>query len=135
MQQPIKVLIVDDNATGRAVLRSLLQKNFDCEILEASNGTEALESVRAAAPDLIVLDIMLPDMNGNELLELIRGDPEHAKTCVIAVSAVDNKATVREMLALGVRDYVLKPIRLAEIGERFEAVFAEIRAERASAAS
>ena len=86
------VLVVDDSATDRVLAGRLLQLEQDFEISYATNGREALDSVRARVPDVIVSDLQMPDMNGLELVEAMRRDypavPGRASAAWLAVVVV-----------------------------------------------
>jgi adenylate cyclase len=95
------VLIVEDDETARQMLARLL-KSEGWEVAEATNGRIGLERLRDAPPDLILLDLMMPEMDGFEFLAQLRRDPEHEKTPVIIVTAADLSADERRRLDDGV---------------------------------
>lgn len=101
----ICALIVDDEPPARAVIRRMLKEHADIEVVgECKNGREAIESLRKESPDLMFLDIQMPEMDGFELLEALSGNPVPA---VIFVTAYDQYA-VRAFEVAAV-DYLLKP--------------------------
>lgn len=105
------VLIVDDSPGMRKVIRKILKMSgFEIgECLEAGDGVEALAVVRKDAVDVILTDINMPNMNGEELVVALAADPEYAHIPVIVVSTDQSEERVTRMLAMGARGYVTKP--------------------------
>jgi CheY-like chemotaxis protein len=104
---PKRVLVVDDEADIREVLAEYL-KGKGLDVFQASTGHEALECVRGAHPDMVLLDIAMPGLSGIETLRQIRQIA--ADTCVVMVSANPDVETAQQSLALGAVDYVPKPV-------------------------
>ena len=103
------ILVVDDVFDNRDILtRRLVRRGFD--VVEAAGGVEALEKIRAATFDIVLLDIMMPDMGGNEVLTEIRRTLSDTELPVIMVTAKSQSEDVAESLALGANDYVTKPV-------------------------
>ncbi len=104
---PIKVLIADDHAMVREGLRQLLEPQADIEVVgEASDGVEALDLVRSLRPNILVLDLAMPRMNGLEAVKLIRDAvPE---TQIVILSMHEKEAYAHKVLSAGARGYVLK---------------------------
>jgi two-component system, OmpR family, phosphate regulon response regulator PhoB len=103
-----RVLLVEDEADIRELIRyCLVQGGFEVE--EASDGAEALEKLRAFAPDLIVLDLMLPGMLGLELCQRLRARTDTVHLPILVVSARTNASDKALGLAMGADDYVTKP--------------------------
>ena len=108
MPQPL-VLIVDDNPENLTVIGELLQAH--CALRVARSGARALQLAhRAPAPDLILLDVMMPGMDGFEVLRQLRADPATARLKVVFLSALTEPADVARGRQLGALDYVTKPI-------------------------
>lgn len=104
-----RVLVVEDHDANRAVLARKLNK-LGHQTVEAADGTRALEQLRAAGPfDLVLLDVMMPGLSGEEVLLEIKRDPRLASTPVIMVSALDEAATVARCIEAGAEDYLPKP--------------------------
>ena len=104
----MKALIVDDEAIVRIGLKSIInwaEEGFDC-VLEAGNGIEALSLVQNEAPDLIITDIKMPEMNGLELIEALREKQNGAS--IIVLSSYGDFEFVRQAMKLGATDYILK---------------------------
>lgn len=103
----LKILTVDDSKTVRIIVRNAF-KRFDCEILEAGHGVEGLEKAKLK-PDLVLLDITMPIMDGIEMLTKLRADPQLADIPVVMLTAEGQKATAEQAVALGSRGYLMKP--------------------------
>lgn len=103
----MKILTVDDSRTVRIIIRNAF-KRYGCEIIEAGTGVEGLEKARAK-PDLILLDITMPQMDGVTMLEKLRVDPELQNIPVIMLTAEGQKSMAERAAALGSRGYLMKP--------------------------
>lgn len=123
MPQPAvkTVLVVDDDP----VILGLLQVNFEMEgfrVLSASDGEAALEVARRSPPDVIILDVMMPKLDGHQVARALRDDPRLAAVPVIFLSARAQSADVAQGLELGAADYVSKPFDPIELVDRVQAV-------------
>jgi diguanylate cyclase (GGDEF)-like protein len=114
--EPQKVLVVDDDAINRQVLAELLKPEYT--VLLARNGEQALERALRHAPDLILLDVMMPDMDGYEVLRRLRADPQTAQVAVIFVSGLDRPEDEANGLKLGAADYIAKPFNATVVMAR-----------------
>ncbi len=103
------LLVVDDNEDNRYTLTRRLSREGYANIATAANGREALESLRSKSFDLVLLDIMMPEMNGYEVLEHLKADPQLQHIPVIMISAVDEIDSVIRCVGLGAEDYLSKP--------------------------
>jgi adenylate cyclase len=103
------LLVVDDNEDNRYTLTRRLSREGYANIATATNGREALELLQAKPIDLVLLDIMMPDMNGYEVLEHLKTDPQLRHIPVIMISAVDEIESVIRCVELGAEDYLSKP--------------------------
>ena len=129
------ILVVDDLATNRnLVARRLKQVGF--EVIEAESGLEALAVISKRNVDLILLDIMMPEMDGHEVLRIIRGTFSPAALPVIMLTAKSGREDIARALAGGANDYLVKPIDFSVASARVEIQIARKRggsdAERAS---
>jgi CheY-like chemotaxis protein len=113
----MRILVVDDNATNRRVCRALLAGE-GCRIAEAANGVEALAAVRTEAPDLILMDVQMPVMDGLEALRRLLADPGTRAIPVVALTAYAMKGDREHLLQAGFADYLSKPVDI----DRFLAV-------------
>jgi serine phosphatase RsbU (regulator of sigma subunit) len=109
------ILLVDDNPTNLQMLFQLLQKSVDCKLLVAKNGETALTIVYKTLPDLILLDIMMPGIDGFEVCRRLKSDPATRPIPVIFLSALDETADKVKGLQLGAVDYVSKPFQAEEV--------------------
>jgi len=105
-----KILTVDDSKTVRIIVKKAF-KTFDCDILEAANGVEGLASASKEAPDLILLDITMPVMDGVEMLTKLKSDPALKAIPVIMLTAEGGRDNVLKIAKIGVRDYIVKPFK------------------------
>ena len=102
------IAIVEDNADNRLLLQAILDGRYD--LVEYENGTDALAGLTSSLPDLVLLDISLPGMDGNEILARIRTDEALRKLPVIALTAHAMSGDREKYLAAGFNDYITKPI-------------------------
>lgn len=103
-----KVAVVEDNADNRLLLQAILGDRFD--LVEYDNGTDALAGLSDSPPDVVLLDISLPGMDGNEILKRIRADLSLRGLPVIALTAHAMTGDRERFLAAGFDDYITKPI-------------------------
>lgn len=103
-----KVAVVEDNPDNRLLVSVLLEDLY--HITEYERGDEALAGIVADRPDVVLLDISLPEMDGSEVLARIRADPDLQSLKVIALTAHASSADRERFLAEGFDDYVTKPI-------------------------
>ena len=103
-----KIAVVEDNPDNRLLVQAILEDDY--EIQEYETGTEALDGIRRERPDLVLLDISLPGMDGTEVLEILRRDAELGGLPVIALTAHAMAGDREKYLAAGFNDYISKPI-------------------------
>ena len=113
------LLIVDDEDNLRSMLAAAL-RHHGFEVSTASNGREALEQIPREHPDLVLLDVMMPDLDGFEVLRRLRND--HDRTPVLFLTARDTTEDKVRGLTLGGDDYLQKPFSLDELVARAEAI-------------
>jgi len=106
----LKILTVDDSKTIRMVIAKAFQP-YDCVIVEGTNGVEGLAAASREKPDLIILDITMPLMDGVETLTKLKGDPSLKNIPVIMLTAESGRENVLKIAKLGVRDYIVKPFQ------------------------
>lgn len=126
-----RLLIVDDNADNRDVLARRLKRLDLTPAAEAADGVEALEKIRAEPFDLVLLDVMMPRMNGVEVLEAMQAEGRLEDTPVVMISAASELDTVVRCIQLGAEDYLPKPFNPALLAARVKAVLEKkfLRAE------
>ena len=103
-----KILVVDDEPTIVRLMEFILARQGH-EMLVAVNGEEALEKIRAHAPDLVLLDIMMPRIDGYEVARAVRADPATASLPIIMLSAKAQEEDIRRGVGIGVDEYITKP--------------------------
>ena len=108
------ILVVDDHEEIREALAEILEEEGH-EVLQAVDGLDALEVVAATPPDVILLDIAMPGMDGLETLRRLKDMPESAMLPVIMVTAQGDRQNMVKAVQLGVRDYVTKPWEPGEV--------------------
>ena len=116
-----KVLTVDDSKTIRLIVAKAF-KQFDCQVLEGTNGVEGLAVATRERPDVIILDLTMPVMDGLEMLTKLKSDPDLKNIPVIMLTAEGGRETVLKIAKMGVRDYLIKPFKEDLIIERVGAV-------------
>jgi CheY-like chemotaxis protein len=116
---PLKILIVDDKAQNRSLIFSLLAP-LGFELVDAHNGQEAIEQVRAVRPDLILMDIVMPTMDGLAATAHIRRMPELGNIPIIATSASAFENDRQRSIEVGCDDFIPKPIDLGELLAKLE---------------
>jgi two-component system cell cycle response regulator/two-component system cell cycle response regulator DivK len=109
-----RVLIVEDNARNRKLFR-LVVDNMGCESLLASDGEEGLRQLEGALPDLILMDIQLPGIDGLTLLQQLREQPRTRTVPVVAVTSFAMPGDRERLLGAGFTDYLSKPIDTEEL--------------------
>lgn len=112
-----KVLSVDDSKTIRMIVTRTL-KPFDCVVFEASNGEEGLAVAAAERPDVIILDITMPVMDGITMLSKLREDPDLKSIPVVMLTAESSRENIAQIARLGVRDYLVKPFKDEQLIEK-----------------
>jgi CheY-like chemotaxis protein len=113
------LLVEDDPFLRRACLVSLRQRGFT--VTAASDGVEALRSIGAERPDLVLLDLLMPRMTGLEVLRTLRDDPKTRDLAVLVLSNSSREQDVVEIKELGVSDYLVKAdLSLTELGDRVQ---------------
>ncbi|WP_146793698.1 response regulator [Agrococcus baldri] len=123
--RPLRVLIVEDDKAVAIVTRGFVERHGAFAVVgEAATGRSALEAIEAVRPDLVLLDVHLPDASGIEVLRVARARGFAGE--VVAVTAARDLETVRAARSFGVRHYLVKPFGLEAMRERLEAIRAEL---------
>ena len=120
-KRPLTVLIVEDDDE----LREILHAEFELEgltVLTATDGSEAVTTVRRLKPDLILMDIMMPVMSGIEATEIIKKDEETRHIPIVMLTAAGNKEDIVKGLEVGAIDYITKPFFMPELKARLRAI-------------
>lgn len=106
-----KILLVEDDADVREFIRATLESE-GYEVLTAANGIKLISNIRVDRPDLILLDIMLPWVDGYELCKAVKAHPEYRRIPVVFVSVRNSPDEIQAGLSCGADDYVTKPIEI-----------------------
>jgi two-component system, chemotaxis family, chemotaxis protein CheY len=117
-----RVLIVDDAAFMRMMIKDILEKNGFQVIGEANNGLKAVELYKKEKPDIVTMDITMPDMDGIEAVKAIRAFDPAAK--VIMCSAMGQQTMVMDAIRAGARDFIVKPFQPDRVLEAIRKVLA-----------
>lgn len=112
-----KILIVDDELSILIPLQFLMEKSGYQAVL-AQSGKEAIDKITESKPDLILLDIMLPDLDGYEIFEIIRSNQEWQSIKVIFLTAKNREVDIARGLTLGAEAYITKPFSNARLVEK-----------------
>lgn len=112
-----RVLIVDDNQPNLELLQAYLEE-FHCETLAAYDGPEALEIIKNNPPDLVLLDIMMPQMSGFEVCRRVKSDPKTTDIPVIMVTALYEPGDIERAIDCGADDFLSKPVNKWELMTR-----------------
>ena len=115
------ILIVDDNEDNRYTLQLLLESDGHERIASAASGKEAVALIEKEKFNLVLLDLMMPDLNGDEVLKLIKNDPDKRDIAVVMISADTDAQKVSQCIELGADDYLSKPFNPAILRARIGA--------------
>lgn len=108
-----KILIVEDQPGIRGLLKSYLETVLHCSVTEAASGLEAVKLLVASDFNLIITDLVMPEMTGLELLGYLRKDPRFSRVPVIVLTSQEEEADRRKAAAFGVSEYLIKPLNPA----------------------
>jgi CheY-like chemotaxis protein len=110
-----KILLVDDSSTARLLARMVLQDSTSYDVVTARDGLEGLEKAKAEKPDLILLDVMMPKMDGIETCKRLRDEPSTARIPIIMVTTRGEEGIAEASYAYGCNEFVTKPVDPAEL--------------------
>lgn len=114
-----KVLIVDDIPENIQILGEMI-KAFDLDVKIAEGGEEAIEIIDSYTPDIILLDLMMPRVNGWDVIDHVRKKYSKNEMVIIVVSLLSNKDNIDECYELGANDYIIKPVIKARLTSAIE---------------
>ena len=115
------LLVVDDNDDNRYTLTRRLKRQGYDNVATAEHGRQALELMAARRFDLVLLDVMMPEMDGLEVLETMKADPALRRIPVVMISALDELDSVARCIELGAEDYLTKPFNPTHLRDRVRA--------------
>ena len=124
-KKPVKIAVIDDDPSMVKVLRIMLVSS-GYEVVEATSGTRGFMVAKMELPDLVLLDIMMPDVDGFEVCRRLKLDPDTKNIPVIFVSAKTGSEHVEMGLSMGAEGYITKPFELKDILEKIEEVIGPV---------
>jgi len=131
LNQPSKVLLIEDHKFLRELYaKNLRRRDYDVEI--AKDGEDGLEKLKSFKPDVILLDIIMPDMSGIEVLKELKSNSKYKKIPVILLTAVNEIDKIRECLGTGALGYIIKGTSTEEMVNKVEMIFGSIGVGRMS---
>lgn len=119
MSELPRILIADDNSANRELLEAYLA-DVDCDLEFAVDGADAVAKVAAFRPDLILLDVMMPKMNGFEVCKAVKSTAGSTGTMVLMVTALSELGDIERGVAAGTDDFLSKPVNRLELRKRVE---------------
>ena len=119
MAENNRILIADDNPANCELLQAYLA-DVDCEIELAVDGQETLDKVASYRPDLILLDVMMPRLNGFEVCKQLKEAPENRRIMILMVTALNEIGDIERAVAAGTDDFLSKPVNQVELIKRVE---------------
>ncbi|MCQ2065103.1 MAG: response regulator [Bacteroidaceae bacterium] len=121
------VMVVDDIALNIMLVQKMLVR-YNFKVVTASNGAEAMEMVRTEKPNLMLLDLMMPVMDGYEVIRRIKSDPQMSSVRIVVLSALNTNGNVVKALNMGADEFITKPITMDKLYASVNAQFEMIRA-------
>lgn len=117
-----KILVVDDDPQVFKIVSRLLNAEL-YEVFTATQGREALDLISEIKPDMLLLDLMMPEMSGVQVCEKIKKNPETKNIVVFILSAKDGQVDRRRCFEVGADDYISKPFHIASLARKIEFTF------------
>lgn len=122
----LETLVVDDQRSVRVLIRSCLKEMGIEKVVEAEDGLEALQVLSTTRKHLILSDLNMPNLDGLGLLRAVRNNPATAKTAFIMLTSRADTELVRQAVALGVNNYIVKPFTMDALRRKITAVFGQL---------
>lgn len=126
-ENKVKILVIDDEPNIVQTLQDRLEMN-EYEVLTACNGKDGLQLALDEKPDVILLDVIMPIMDGHEMLEILRKNPDGKNIAVIMLTARSQTQDIARANSCGIEDYIVKPFDLSELLEKIESVIEQTKA-------
>ena len=120
-----KILIIDNEKEFTSLIKSFLEESCNCEVKIVPDGYNGMRIAAELRPDLILLDILMPAMNGFHILEKLKQGEETASIPVVMLTAVEDEESVKKAKDLNCEDYLVKPIKLEELKYKINKVLEE----------
>jgi two-component system cell cycle response regulator DivK len=121
---PKKILIVEDNENNRRLVRDVLVY-YGYKTVEAENGEEGIRTAKEQTPDLIIMDLQMPVINGYDAIRILKNYPETKHIKILAVTSFAMAGDREKILEAGADDYIAKPINTRELPERVKRLLGE----------
>ncbi|MBV7409868.1 response regulator [Maritimibacter sp. DP1N21-5] len=126
LRDQIKVLVVDDMSTSRGLITQALDAIGIRQIDTATNGRDALESIRKRSPHLVISDMNMPEINGLQLLHAIRTDPRTTNTGFLLITSKVDKSIIETGKKLRMNNFLPKPFQPGDLTKAIEAIFGRL---------
>lgn len=109
------IIVIEDSPTMRQLITFALKRLPDCNVVEASNGMDALSKLTSGSFDLILADINMPEMDGLKLVGILRNDPKYKRTPIIIITTEGAEEDRKKAMSIGATAYLTKPIHTDEL--------------------
>jgi len=116
-----KILVVDDDMHATTLLEKVLALKGH-QATSVNDSSEPLRVANSTTPDLILLDLMMPEPNGFEVCKMLRADPNFAKTPIVIITAMDDNASKETAYSAGANDFLIKPFRMDDLAQTIQAL-------------
>lgn len=124
----MKVLVVEDDRSIQMVLELVLSRVAQCQVLTASNGLEGIQRIQKEKPDVVLLDLMMPEMDGFEVCQRSKADESTKHIPIIFLTAQPQPASVARAMALGAAGYIVKPFDPIKIVDQINEALSRVQA-------
>ncbi len=122
----MKILIIDDANDVRRIIKFLFEKKYGIDVFEADNGKDGFELACILQPDLILLDFIMPIMNGPETLKQLVSDPRTSELPVVMLTSKESKEETQQLIEMGARDWISKMVPATELTRQIYRKLTEI---------
>jgi DNA-binding response OmpR family regulator len=116
-----KILVVDDDMHATTLLEKVLALKGH-QATSVNDSSETMRVANSTIPDLILLDLMMPEPNGFEVCKMLRADPNFAKTPIVIITAMDDNASKETAYSAGANDFLTKPFRMDDLAQTIQAL-------------
>jgi len=128
----IKIFVIEDDISIRSLIRRIIEKNFQIIVNEFGSPVGAFKAMGSVIPDLIILDIHTPHISGFAAMQTIAANERLKNIPVVACTGDSSPAIIKQLIHLGVKEYILKPFDLQDLTERLEFLLDEILEKKAN---
>jgi PleD family two-component response regulator len=113
----LKVLVVDDVASQRKSVKGFIEKNYRLQVSEAEDGYDAIQRTIEDDFDLVISDLVMPNMNGLELCAFLKSSSTYRQRPFVMLSSIDDERTINQAKTLGASQYLIKPFKAEDVGQ------------------